>query len=572
MKKIIKYSNIIFSKHLQKKFILVSILSIFNSLLESLSIYLFVPLTKLITDPTYKVPLLNNIEFYNKLNLFNAVIFYLSLLTFIFIIKAFFSYLYTKIFNKFVFESQSYISEKLFHNYLFRDYSFHLYSNTTELITNCSIEVNTFIGNVLMPLMTLISEILIVFFVLSLLFVFEPLSTFILTAFLIFFGFLFLKTFKNKSKKFGIRRQELESIKNSLINQGLRGIKDLIVSNKREHLLAQFRKFNVESTTIGSSQNVFLNLMKIISEPLIALLLLILVISWSLMGKEISGLIVFFTFLILAIYRTLPSIFKIINSVQSINFGFSAFNLILNELSTNFKDENYENKSTLRLDENYEIVFDNVKFKYPNNENFIFNNFNLTINKGDKILILGKSGSGKTTFLSLILGLLKPFSGNIFINNVLFDENLSFIRSKIGYVSQNVYLSNSTILDNIIMGDNNYDHELLNKVIDVSDLNILIDSLPNGINTELSEGGINLSGGQVQRIGIARALYSKPEIIVLDEFTSALDLNTENLIFKKIMNNYVDTTVILVTHKKNVNYQDNLEIIFGDEILINRKS
>ena len=571
MKKIVKYSNIIFSKHLQKKFILVSILSIFNSLLESLSIYLFVPLTKLITDPTYKVPLLNNIEFYNKLNLFNAVIFYLSLLTFIFLIKAYFSYLYTKIFNKFVFESQSYISEKLFHNYLFRDYSFHLYSNTTELITNCSIEVNTFIGNVLMPLMTLISEILIVFFVLSLLFVFEPLSTFILTAFLIFFGFLFLKKFKNKSKKFGIRRQELESIKNSLINQGLRGIKDLIVSNKREHLLAQFRKFNVESTTIGSNQNLFLNLMKIISEPLIALLLLILVISWSLMGKEISGLIVFFTFLILAIYRTLPSIFKIINSVQSINFGFSAFNLILNELSTNFNDENYDNKSTLILDENYEIVFDNVKFKYPNNDTLIFNNFNLTINKGDKILILGKSGSGKTTFLNLILGLLKPISGNIFINNVLFDENLSFIRSKIGYVSQNVYLSNSTILDNIIMGDNNYDLELLNKVIDVSDLNILIDSLPNGINTELSEGGINLSGGQVQRIGIARALYSRPEIIVLDEFTSALDLNTENLIFKKIMDNYKDKTVILVTHKKNFNYQDNLEIIFEKGILINRK-
>lgn len=571
MKKIINYSNIIFSKHLQKKFILVCLLSIFNSLLESLSIYLFVPLTKLITDSTYKVPLLNNFELYNKLNLFNAVIFYLSLLTFIFLIKAFFSYHYTKIFNKFVFESQSYISEKLFHNYLFRDYSFHLYSNTTELITNCSIEVNTFIGNVLMPLMTLISEILIVFFVLSLLFVFEPLSTFILTAFLIFFGYLFLRKFKNKSKKFGIRRQELETIKNSLINQGLRGIKDLIVSNKREHLLAQFRKFNVESTTIGSNQNVFLNLMKIISEPLIALLLLILVISWSLMGKEISGLIVFFTFLILAIYRTLPSIFKIINSVQSINFGFSSFNLILNELSTNFKDENYDNNCTLKLENNYKIIFEKVNFKYPNNDNLILNNFNLVIKKSDKILILGKSGSGKTTFLSLILGLLKPISGNILINNVLFDKNLSFIRSKIGYVSQNVYLSNSTILDNIIMGDKNCDYELLNKVICVSDLNLLIDSLPNGINTELSEGGINLSGGQVQRIGIARALYSQPEIIVLDEFTSALDINTENLILKNIMHNYADKTVILVTHKKNVNYIDNLEIIFGDEIIVNRK-
>lgn len=571
MKKIINYSNIIFSKHLQKKFILVSILSIFNSLLESLSIYLFVPLTKLITDPTYKVPLLNNIEFYNKLNLFNAVIFYLSLLTFIFIIKAFFSYLYTKIFNKFVFESQSYISEKLFHNYLFRDYSFHLYSNTTELITNCSIEVNTFIGNVLMPLMTLISEILIVIFVLSLLFIFEPLSTFILTAFLIFFGFLFLKKFKNKSKKFGIRRQELESIKNSLINQGLRGIKDLIVSNKREHLLAQFRKFNVESTTIGSNQNVFLNLMKIISEPLIALLLLILVISWSLLGKEISGLIVFFTFLILAIYRTLPSIFKIINSVQSINYGHSAFKLILRELSMENSIQEVNISTSLNLDVDYKIDFKDINFSYAKNDRLLISDFNLQISTGDKLLILGKSGSGKSTFLNLILGLLKPSSGDILVNDKSIYDHLDYLRSKIGYVSQTVYLSNSTILDNIIMGDDEYDIDFLNKVIEISDLNTLINTLPNGLNTQLSEGGINLSGGQVQRIGIARALYSKPEIIILDEFTSALDINTENVIFKNIIKYYFDKTVILVTHKKNNNYLENIEIVFGDKIIINKK-
>jgi ABC-type bacteriocin/lantibiotic exporter with double-glycine peptidase domain len=571
MDKLFSYFKLLFDKKLQNRFYLVLVLSFFNSILESLSIYLFIPLTKLITEKGYNIPLLSKLEFYQKLTLFNQVIFYLIILSTIFILKSIFSYFYNKLFNRFVYDSQAHLSENLFTSYLYRDYSFHLNSSPPVLITNCINEVNTLIGNVLMPFMTIISETLIVLFVLLLLFMFEPISTLVLGGSLILFGLIFLKKFRNKSKKLGIERQELEVVRNSIINQGLRSIKDLIVSNKRSQIINQFIYYNKKSANVGTSQNVFLNLMKIISEPLISLLLLTLVFVWSLLNKNIVELIVFFTFLILAIFRTLPSIFKIINGFQSISYGQSALELVIDELSNDINSNTLAVEVDKRQNENLTLKLKNVYFQYNQEGKFVITNLNLDIPFGSKILLLGKSGSGKTTFLNLLLGLLIPTKGSISLDNEPLLEKIHILRSKIGYVSQNVYLSSSTILDNIVMGEVNYDHDLLQNAIDISDLDSLIKSLPNGLQTVLTEGGINLSGGQVQRIGIARALYSNPDILILDEFTSALDISTENNIYKNIMKNFKNKTVILVTHKKNLNFIEDLEIIFSDSISINYK-
>ena len=212
--------------------------------------------------------------------------------------------------------------------------------------------------------------------------------------------------------------------------------------------------------------------------------------------------------------------------------------------------KNTEQSASLRLED--KIKLSNLNFSY-NKEKSVIKNLNLEIKKNSFTGIIGKSGTGKSTVVDLIMGIIEPTSGNIFVDDQNIKENIKGWQKNIGYVSQSIFLLDESIKSNIAFGvkEGEIDNERLNQALSDAQLSEFIKNLPDGIDTIVGEKGINLSGGQIQRIGIARELYRKPSVFILDEATSGLDIETEDEFLASLENLRNKLTVIIVSHRKN---------------------
>ena len=217
-----------------------------------------------------------------------------------------------------------------------------------------------------------------------------------------------------------------------------------------------------------------------------------------------------------------------------------------------------------------QIKFENVFFSHENSNAKILQNISLEIKPGQKIGFIGKSGAGKSTLIDLILGLIKPTKGNIFVDGLILNENLEPWQKLIGYVPQDIYLLDDTIKNNIAFGlnANDINQEVILKSIELSKLKDYVSSLEKKENTVVGNMGIRVSGGQKQRIGIARALYHDPRILILDEATSSLDTINERKIMEEIYNTAENITLIIITHRhKSVSRCDKVYLLDNGKII-----
>jgi len=237
-----------------------------------------------------------------------------------------------------------------------------------------------------------------------------------------------------------------------------------------------------------------------------------------------------------------------IHRLQHLRFVTPAINSIYHEFNLdNHSNGNNQNKIKF----NQSIHFNNINFSYEQSTNFILKNVEIKINKNDVIGISGPTGSGKSTLINVLNGLLAPTSGAIYVDGIDIQQNLYSWRKKIGYVPQNVFLLDDTILKNVAFGieDSKIDIDLVNKSLKEAQLKEKIEKLPEGLSTIVGERGSKLSGGEIQRIGIARALYNNSELLIFDEFTNNLDLATEQKILEIIYNFKGKKTIVIISHK-----------------------
>jgi len=521
-----------------------------GTIMELLGIGLIVPIFSLILDfenfKNYK--LLNNyFTFFSKYSYGTVVFLSLSLLVIVFLIKnitlLFISYKNGKFLN--VLKAD--IERRLFVKYLNQDYLTYVSKNSSQFVSSIISEAREYAANVILSFLTLTNEILILSAILMLLIYIEPKSALFILTSIGFVFFLLMRKTKKIVQKLGEIRLLNEQQRVQKINEGFNMFKYIKILNLENMFVDYFSVYNEKVKSAGIIQNVISQLPRRVMEffgILILSSLILFMIYIDLPSVKIIPIIAAFS---VAFYRILPGINQILVALQNLSHGISTMKLISSDLKEINNINSDKIKEKISLEKN--ILLQDVNFKYPGKKDYIFENINLDILKGEVIGISGETGVGKSTLTDIIMGLVPINGGLIKLDNKTYKDNKILSSLKIGYVPQNIFLIDDTIEKNIILNTQKNSINKFNDALDISELNEFIASQENGAKTLIGENGLKISGGQKQRIGIARAIYSAPDILILDEATNGIDINKENKILKKIISQLSKMTIIIISHK-----------------------
>ncbi len=468
------------------------------------------------------------------------VIYFGIALVIFYIIRALINIAYIYYLNRFSQNRYHIIATKLFDRYLSMPYKVFANRNSSMLIKSIVTEAQN-VTLLVTNFLFLLSEVFVLLFIYIMLLFVNWKMTMLLTVILLFKVFLITQVISKVIKKLGEKRSIYQSIYYKIMNEAFSDFKFIKLTGIKDSLLSKFsdatRKYawtNIINSTLSQSPR---TLLEMIGFSILISGVIYVVYKYN----NAQMVIPVMSMYALAFYRLLPSINRILSSYNQILFRVKALDIIYSDLFLSTEKVGYK-----KVDFNKEIKLINIGFSY--NETPILEDINLTIKKGQKVAIIGESGVGKTTLLDIIIGLYTPTKGEIFIDNEkLTIENIGAWRQKIGYIPQDIYLFDGTVKDNVIFGRKFDEKKLIESLKKANIYDFLLTK--EGIYTKVGEGGVKLSGGQRQRIAIARALYGDPEILVLDEATSSLDISTEEKILKEIFTIGKNKTLIIVTHK-----------------------
>ena len=551
MIEILKKINFLVTKGERKRVIVLIFLLFLGMILEVFGLGILIPILSLLLDPEnidneFGLIFIKNFlpEVSNKI----FVLIFLTTILVTYLVKSLFLIYLNHKQNRFLADLTAEISNKLFEKYLRQSYNFHLNKNSSDLIKNIQIETN-FLNLYLLYLITICIESGFVLAVLATLIYIEPFGAISIGVFYGFLSVLFLQFTKRKLKEWGETREKLDNSLSKISLEGLGGIKEILILGKSSFFIDQFSKKSFSKARNNSNQATVSQIPRFYLELISVAALVSFIFIQVIQGKDTVNLFTILGVFVAATFRMIPSLNRIIGAFQSIKFYKPSVDIIFNEIN-NLEYFHYDIDNETKFEFEKDIKIKNLSFNFDGSPN-ILKEVNLEIKKGQTIGIVGESGSGKSTLIDLIIGLHHPISGEIIIDGVPGRQLGELWRRKIGYVSQTIYLTDSTIKNNIAFGISNdkIDDDRVKDVLNKVKLETFIKSLNKGFNTRVGERGIQISGGQKQRIGIARALYNDPEILILDEATSALDTETEKGIINSISELKGDMTIIMIAHR-----------------------
>lgn len=546
----------IFDRRARRQLIYLLVLMIAGAALEALGAAVIVPFIALINEPAYLTSHHIMREVYARSGMATPTAFItassLVLLAF-FLFKNLYLATMASTQFRFIYTQMPRFSSQLFARYMARPLAMHVQTNSAEMIRNVSNEVFMFFTNFLIPAMTLLTEVLVLVSILVVLFWIAPVPT--LIAIVIMGGLtkLFHRLVRAKIRSYGQAQHTQNAERIKWVNQGLGSIKESKVLGREQYFID---RFNIHEKQFAASAQYAMLLSqtpRLFIETIAFAALFIGVAVALTIGQDRNSVLPVLALFAIAAVRLLPSLNRSLLSMTRMAYYRSAAEVVL-EVHRQYRAQEPVAKRppSTTVDDWRELKFDNVSFAYPGaGTREVLSNFTFSIPRGSSIALIGPSGTGKTTVADLALGLLRPTKGQILLDGKDIQSLGDGWRSRLGYIPQSIYLLDDSIRRNVAFGlpDINIDDEQVWHALRLACLEDHVRGLPEQLSTPVGENGCKFSGGQRQRLGIARALYGDPDFIVLDEATSALDEATEKGIADTLDRLKGDKTLLVIAHR-----------------------
>lgn len=566
MIRIVKKFRSIMTHEQQMRILLLGFLMVIGGILEMLGVSMVLPLMTAVMDKNFmeKSYVQTLCSIFRISTYYEVMMLLLGALIFIYIFKNAFLFLEYFLQYRFVCNNRFLVQRRLLEVYMYRPYEFYLNATTGEIMRIINTDtINAF--NLLTTVLNFFTEVVVSAALITIIFILDPSMAALIGLVLGIIMVLMFKAVKPVLRGASQKFMKNTSLANKWLLQSLNGIKDVKVSHKEEYFIDEYAVYGRQAIDAEKINSVVTLLPRLLIEAVSVASVLAVIMGLLSMGQSLDKLMPQLTAFAFAAVRLLPSTTRISGAVNSAAFQEPMLDNLIKNLNAakDFEQQKQkEQQDELRRQEEaekrgeqltYEKQFElsHIHFRYPNAETDVLDDADMVIPAGASVGIVGASGSGKTTAVDILLGLLKPQSGSVLTDGRDIRSDYSGWLSHLSYIPQTIYMLDDTIRANVAFGlrAEEIDDAKVWEAVKEAQLGPFIDSLPDGIETKIGERGVRLSGGQRQRIGIARALYTDPELVILDEATSALDNETEAAIMESINSLHGRKTLVIIAHR-----------------------
>ncbi len=556
--KLIKRVIAILTERQRKLLVFMLLMMLVGAGLETAGTSLLIPFITIAMEPDSVFQNEYLKYFYDLMHLtsVNGFLVMLSIvLSAVFVLKNIYLYFMYYVQYRFIYNGQFNTSRSLFKDYVRRPYEFYLDASTPVVMRHIMSDVNGSY-NLLLTFLQLFTELFIFAALLVLALVYSPAMTLVMCAVL---GIILLA---NKMilgpilRRFGHEVQTNSALTTKWIMQAVNGMKEAKVLNKERYFVEQYEKSADKLNTIQKRQNSMQNIPRLMIETVCMCGILLVMAVFLSIGNNLNEMITQLGVLAVVAIKLMPSANKLstyINNIAYYEPSLTAVEDII--IRSHQKDVDTDilflKKEIEPMDFSKEVKLENITYRYPNTEVNILENASVSIPIGKSIGFIGPSGAGKSTTVDILLGLLEPQKGKVTVDGIDIRTNLPGWYARIGYVPQMIFMLDDTIRNNVAYGvdEKDIDEEQVWYALREAQMDEFVRGLPDGLDTSIGERGVRISGGQRQRLGIARALYTEPEIMIFDEATSALDNDTESAIMEAIERLHGKKTLVIIAHR-----------------------
>ena len=557
-----------FDKKQKRQMAGIAVLILIGGVLETMSVSMMLPVVQVIMDPD---SLMTNAYVSGIVKMLHIdsgrqlIILMLGALIILFVIKNAYLLFQTYVQNTFVTRNRNRMISRVMREFLNRPYEEYLGADipTVFRLTDSDIP-NAF--ELILVMIQMLTEVVVTVFICCALVIVSPAMCLFIVVIFLGMTIMITKVLKPRLNAIGRRNQSIQSRIAKWRIQSIYGLKDVKVLHREEFFVRNYYESGAIGANVARNYAVLNNLPRLLIETVFMAAMLLFIMLYMLRGGDISVLIPQLSAFAVAAVSVMPSASRINTYLSQIAYSQPCLDYLYENLTAEMKvdvngsvtgltkgDQGQAETDRHPLELKDKIVLDHISFTYPNTEKPIFTDAHMEVHKGQSVGIMGPSGAGKSTIVDILLGLLHAQEGTITCDGVnIFDDYASWL-GKIGYIPQAIYLIDESIRDNIAFGidADKIDDKRIWEVLEEAQLKEFVEELPDGLDTTIGDRGVRISGGQRQRLGIARALYHNPEILVFDEATSALDGDTEKAVMDAVNSFHGRKTMVIIAHRLN---------------------
>lgn len=543
------------------------LLSLFTMLLEIASVGLIVPVAGIAVSGNVNssLPIVGPLTLnWSERDILIAA---MALLLGVFVVKNALIVLSIYVRNRVLLAINARLTTSLFEKFLLQPYEFHLRSNSAELVQSIQ-NVSVVTGGLIIPSLTLITDVLVSVGVIALMLVVEPLGSALVLSGFGTLGIVLIRGTQSRVAQWSSDKRTAQVAALRTLMQGFGGVKEIKILGRSSSFVKEHQTHLFAALRAQRRFDTFTSIPRPLFESLAVMGLVIMVSLLAVQARPSNEILPVLALFAAGTFRVLPSITRIVDGISQIRFAGAMADQVRTHMQ--LSEPRTMSEDVGLLGEFHRLDLSNVTFSYGSGTPFVLGRLSFSIKRGDYVGLVGESGSGKSTLVDIIAGLIDPADGTVRVNDLPLRDVRKLWQSKIGYVPQNIFLTDDSIQSNVALGVplENIDEQRVIRALDAAQLMDFCRTLPDGLQAMVGERGVRLSGGQRQRIGIARALYHEPDVLLLDEATSALDIETEREVMGAVNALKGQKTVIIVAHRlSTVEQCDRLYRLAGGEII-----